>query len=249
VLIKIATEEVVLLVPTKVNSNEKNFKIQSCLSNTTPKALQILLRDPEIIKLGVGIEENLLALWTEFELESNSWTELNELIPQSNLNFGDMSSKKVSLSAMATRLGYRDWKIDHASRSWESWPVTLSQLHQAAEDALMIVRVFWGLMDGRVSKLMTSSEIWVIIENLVDRLCKQLPISRLDKKQRIAKLKKDLLSSSDFGESHNRNERKDKSSHESNGGGTANHLEGLDYMRSLNVTSSQKYLDKFFPWV
>ena len=67
-LIQMATADVVLLIPMDAN----------CLS--APKALRIIFQDPEIFKTGVQIEKNLRALWVDFQIESNSFVELNELL-------------------------------------------------------------------------------------------------------------------------------------------------------------------------
>jgi len=248
-LIKIAAKEVVLLIPTKTNNDEKEFMVYNSFNHSTPKALQILLRDPEIFKVGVDVEKNLLALWKDFELESNSWMELNDLIPHSCFDFADKSSTRISLNQLAARLGYRNRKIEEANLRFESLPLTWSQIHRAAEDALMTVRVFWGLMDGRVSKLMSSAEIRVTVHKFTDRSGKQLPISHLDKKQRIANLKRDLLSVRDFVEKDNSSDRKVKFSRHSFDGETCrvDSFEAVNEMRSVNC-SSEKYLSNFLPW-
>jgi len=101
VLIQIATADVVLLIPMDAD----------CQS--VPKALRIIFRDPEIFKTGVQIEKNLRALWVDFQIESNSFVELNELLEKSWKKFGTVafpSKRPLKLQAIASFLGYQIWE-------------------------------------------------------------------------------------------------------------------------------------------
>jgi len=100
VLIQIATTEVVILIPTNI------------FSISAQKALHLIFRDSQIFKVGVNIEENLWALWVDFQIESNSFVELNELLQFSAKKFNSFPGifeNLLDLHAIASFLGYQDW--------------------------------------------------------------------------------------------------------------------------------------------
>jgi len=102
-LIQMATADVVLLIPMNAD----------CLS--APKALRVIFRDPKIFKTGVQIEKNLRALWVDFQIESNSFVELNELLELSWKKFGTLafpSKRPLKLREIASSLGYQIWETE-----------------------------------------------------------------------------------------------------------------------------------------
>jgi len=107
-LIQMATTDVVLLIPMTTNST------------SAPKALQIIFRDPEIFKTGVQIKKNLMSLWVEFQIESNSFVELNELLELSRTKLGSFSGfskRPMTLRAIASTLGYHMYEIQDVTFS------------------------------------------------------------------------------------------------------------------------------------
>jgi len=99
-LIQISTVDVILLIAMDPNRLY------------APKAINMLFRDPEIFKVGVEIEQTLCALWEEFQIESNSYVELEQLLQISNKKFGSFPSvfqSPMKLHAIASALGYEDW--------------------------------------------------------------------------------------------------------------------------------------------
>jgi len=186
-LIQIAKPDTVLLIPT------------NSLEYTSPKALRRFFQDPKIVKVGVGVEENLLKLWRDFQIDANSYTKLNELIPYSRFDIGiktDISTKLIGLEAMAQILGYPKWKNKEIVCSdWENRPLSWNQLYYAALNALMGARIFWrmllGLHNNDAIKPTSAGDLRASIETFVEPVCKRVPISLLDKEQRIAKLKRE----------------------------------------------------------
>jgi len=188
-LIQIAKPDTVLLIPT------------NSLAYAVPKALHLLFQDPKIVKVGVGVEENLLKLWRDFQIDANSYTELNELIPYSRFDIGiktDTPTKLIALEAIAQILGYPKWKNKEIVCSdWENRPLSWNQLYYAALNALMGARIFWrmllGLHNNDTLKPTSSADLRASIETFVEPVRKRVPISLLDKEQRIAKLKREGL--------------------------------------------------------
>jgi len=187
-LIQIAKPDMVLLIPT--NSRE----------HSAPKALHILFQDPKIVKVGVGVEGDLLKLWRDFQIDANSYTELNDLVPLSRFDFGikpPEPNKWLGLEPMANLLGYPKWKNKEiACSNWENRPLCWDQLHYAALDALMGTRIFWRMLMGSQNaavRHISSADLRANIETFVESVCRRVPISLLDKEQRIAKLKREGL--------------------------------------------------------
>jgi len=185
-LIQIAKIDTVLLIPT-------NFREQSA-----PKALHILFQDLNIVKVGVKVEENLLKLWRDIEIDANCYVELNELIPLASFDLGRInlkSANKLGLKAMCQMLDYPILKNrEIPSSNWEKLPLSWNQLHYAALEALMPARIFWHILIGReieAMKPISAADLRANIETFVNPVCKRLPISLLDKKQMIAKIKGD----------------------------------------------------------
>jgi len=201
-LIQIATADTVLLVPTKDGDH------------SAPKALHILFRDPEIVKVGVGIEEDLLKLWRDFQIEANSYAELNDLMPLSNFDFIIESDqeKRFDLQILAYLMGHPKWKtMELACSNWETRPLSRQQLHCAALDALMGARVFWGMLMGRRVSRPLATHLKANVKNFVRPVCKTVAISVLDKEQRIARLKRKGLCSDNIWDSRLRSEKKNRS--------------------------------------
>merc|ERR1719369_2267538 len=101
-----------------------------------PKAINILFRDSEIFKVGVKIEKTLGALWEEFQIESNSYVELEQLLQFSGKKFGSFSSvfkSPIKLHSIASALGYEDWgATEMIFSSWESQSLSAKQVQYAA---------------------------------------------------------------------------------------------------------------------
>jgi len=187
-LIQIAKADTVLLIPT--NSRD----------HSAPKALHILFQDPKIVKVGVGVEGDLLKLWRDFQIDANSYTELNDLVLLSRFDLGinpKEPTKFFGLEQMANLVGYPKWKNkDIACSNWENRPLSWDQLHYAALDALMGTRIFWRMLMGskKVSmRSISAADLRANIETFVEPVCRRVPISLLDKEQRIAKLKREGL--------------------------------------------------------
>jgi len=170
-LIQMATTDVVLLIPVDAN----------CLS--APKALRIIFRDPEIFKTGVQIEKNLRALWVDFQIESNSFVELNELLELSWKKFGTLafpSKRPMKLRAIASSLGYQIWETEDMTFSnWESRPLSSKQLHYASKIALLTIYVFWSIVLGRRVTKAEISDLQVHVEEFVNSVCTRGPISKM----------------------------------------------------------------------
>jgi len=192
-LIQVATSDTVLLVPTKAGDH------------SAPRALHILFRNPEIIKVGVGVMENLLKLWRDYQIETNSYAELNELMLHSKFDFGIIAEQvnRFELQTFAYLMGYPKWKNTKLSFSnWESRPLIMEHLHCATMDALMSVRVFWGMLTGRkMSKPISSIHLKLKVKSFVRPVFKTMAISLLDKEQRIERLKREGLTSDNIWES------------------------------------------------
>jgi len=169
-LIQIATPDVILLI--SVNSN----RLQA------PKALNILFRDPEIFKVGVQIEKSLRTLWEEWQIESNSFVDLDELLHFSNKKFGSfsgVSESPLELHAIATALGYKDWGTEELIfSSWESRPLSSNQVLYAARDALVSILIFWSIASGRPVTKPLLSDLQVNVEQFVESVCIRGPLSK-----------------------------------------------------------------------
>jgi len=170
-LIQIATADIALLIP------------MSTASLSTPKALQIVFRDPEIVKTGVKIEKNLKALWLNFQIESSSFVELNELLEFSISRFRSLpahSETPLNLQGIASALGYQSWQTQEMVFSnWDSRPLSWKQLRYAARNALVTIRIFWRIVLGRrVSEPMDTADLQVNIGQFVDSVCTRGPISK-----------------------------------------------------------------------
>jgi len=101
---------------------------------------------------------------------------------------------RLGLETMAHIQGYPKWKSKEiACSNWESRPLSWDQLYYAALDALMGTRIFWRMLMGSqktVMKPISSADLRANIETFVEPVCKRVPISLLDKEQRIAKIAK-----------------------------------------------------------
>merc|ERR1719204_2174329 len=170
-LIQMATADVVLLIPMNAG----------CLS--APKALRVIFRDPEIFKTGVQIEKNLRALWVDFQIESNSFVELNELLELSWKKFGTLafpSKRPLKLREIASSLGYQIWETEDMTFSnWESRPLSSKQLHYASKIALLTIYVFWSIVLGRRVTKAVISDLQVHVEEFVNSVCTRGPISKM----------------------------------------------------------------------
>jgi hypothetical protein len=170
VLIQIATTDVVLLIPTN------SFSISA------PKALHFIFRDSEIFKVGVNIEENLRALWVDFQIESNSFVELNELVQFSAKKFGSFPGifeGPLDLPALASFVGYQDWGCQELmSTNWESRLLSTKQVEYAARNASMTILVFWTIALGhRVIKPLVS-DLQLKVKDFVKPIYIKGPISK-----------------------------------------------------------------------
>jgi len=171
VLIEIATSDVVLLVPIGPDDI------------SAPKALHIIFRNPEIVKVGVKIKMNLKVLWENFQIESNSYVDLNELLQFSSSkirNLLDHPESQLNLQAIACLLGYQKWQTsDVIYSNWDSRPLSWRQLRHAARNAMMTILVFWSIVLGRkISKPVHTADSDVNIWQLVDSVCTRGPISK-----------------------------------------------------------------------
>jgi len=169
-LIQISTVDVVLLIA--INTNRLY----------APKAINILFRDSEIFKVGVQIEKTLRALWEEFQIESNSYVELEHLLQFSNEKFGRLSrvfKSPMKLHAIASALGYDDWAAQKLIfSSWESRPLSSKQVQYAARRALVSILIFWSLAMGRLVSNASFSDVKINVEQFVDSVCVRGPISK-----------------------------------------------------------------------
>jgi len=170
-LIQIATTDVVLLIPMNANSR------------SAPKALQIIFRDPEIFKTGAQIKKNLRALWLDFQIESNSFVELNELLEFSRKKLGSYCcppTRPLKLRAIASSLGYQFWETqDMIFSNWESRPLSSKQLHYASRNGLLTIFVFWSIILGRKVTKPFISDLQVNVEKFVNSVCISGPISKM----------------------------------------------------------------------
>jgi len=169
-LIQISTVEVVLLIA--INTNRLY----------APKAINILFRDSEIFKVGVQIENTLRVLWEEFQIESNSYVELEHLFQFSTEKFGRFSrvfKSPMKLHAIASALGYDDWGAQKLIfSSWESRPLSSEQVQYAARRALVSILIFWSLALGRLVSNASLSDLKINVEQFVESVCVRGPISK-----------------------------------------------------------------------
>jgi len=169
-LIQISTVDVVLLIA--MNPNRLY----------APKAINILFRDSEIFKVGVQIEKTLRALWEEFQIESNSYVELEHLLQFSNEKLGRFSrvfQSPMTLHAIASALGYDDWGAQKLLfSSWESRPLSSKQVQYAARRALVSILIFWSLAMGRLVSNFSLSDVKINIGQFVESVCVRGPISK-----------------------------------------------------------------------
>jgi len=170
-LIQMATTDVVLLIPMNASSLP------------APAALKMIFRDPVILKTGVQIKENLWALWVDFQIESNSFVELNDLFELSWKKFGSLSSSSkipLKLREIASSLGYQIWDTQYMTFSdWESRPLSSKQLHYASRNALLTILVFWSIILGRKVTKPLISDLQVNVEKFVNSVCTRGPISKM----------------------------------------------------------------------
>jgi len=167
-LIQISTVDVVLLI---AMSPKRLY---------APKAINILFRDVEIFKVGVQIEKTLGALWEEFQIESNSYLELEHLLQFSNERFGSFSSVgQMKLHTIASALGYDDWGARKLIfSSWESRPLSSEQVQYAARRALVSVLLFWSLALGRLVSNASDPDLKINVQQFVGSVCVRGPISK-----------------------------------------------------------------------
>lgn len=141
--IQIGTSNIVLVVPV----------------NKAARALRMLFRDPQVIKIGMNIQEKLKFMWLELQIESRLFLELSDLLQLSN----DGVVGKFDLQKMAIALGYSEQRSGGLQ----------GRLHQAVVSVLTINKVFWGMVkrhgmkDGRMDL------------NLINPLCTNVPISMI----------------------------------------------------------------------
>lgn len=141
--IQIGTSNIVLVVPL----------------NKAARALRILFRDPQVIKIGMNIREKLKFMWLELQIESMLFLELSDLLQLSN----DGVVGKFDLQKMAVALGYSEQGSGGLK----------GRLHQAVVSVQIINKVFWGMVkrhgmkDGRMDL------------TLINPLCTHVPISMI----------------------------------------------------------------------
>jgi len=170
VLLQIATADTVLLVPLRTGSP------------SAPKALQIIFRDSWIVKTGVNIEKKLKALWVQFQIESNSYVELNDLLQVSSARFkrlSDLHKGLLPLQAIAIFLGFKCWKTPEMNFSdFDRGSLSLKQLRYAAKNALVTIQIFWRIILGsKISKPTNTTDLLLKIRQFVGSACAQGPIS------------------------------------------------------------------------
>jgi hypothetical protein len=170
-LIQIATVDVILLIP--VSTDDVSLI----------KALHIIFRNPEIVKVGLNIETNLWALWVNYRIESNSCVEFNDLLQFSRLKFGFLSKHVESppkLQAIACAVGYPNWQTpDMMFSNCDCRQLSWRQVRYAARNIFMTVKVIFSILTGRkVSKATSTPEIEANIGLLINSVCIRVPISK-----------------------------------------------------------------------
>jgi len=170
-VLQLATADTVILIPLRT---ENPFAL---------KALQVIFRDSWIVKTGVNIEKNLKYLWLRFQIESNSFVELNELLNVSGSQFKSLSTLPkgpITLPVMASLLGFKCWQTQEMRFSdWYSRSLTMKQLRYAARNALVTIRIFWKIILGsRMSKSPNTTEFLIKIRQFVDSVSTRGPISK-----------------------------------------------------------------------
>jgi len=183
-LIQISTVDVILLI---AMNRHRQY---------APKAINILFRDLEIFKVGVKIEKTLRALWEEFQIESNSYVELEQLLQFSNEKFGRFSSVSQShmrLHAIASALGYENWGATELTFSgWESHSLSAKQIQYAARNVLVSILLFWSIALGRLVSNASLSDLKVNVEQIVKSVYIRGPISKSYEKIPLIKHRKGL---------------------------------------------------------
>jgi len=104
-----------------------------------PKNLLALLTDPNILKIGAAIKNDIDTLKRSVKLKPNGFIDLQELVQQFEI-------KNISLSKMAgIVLGVRITKSQQLS-NWENKTLTPAQQRYAATDAWMCYLIYEKLM-------------------------------------------------------------------------------------------------------
>jgi len=169
VLLQIATTDTVLLIPLRTGST------------AGLKALKIIFRDSWVIKTGVNIEKNLKALWVQFQIESNSFVELNDLLQVSSARFKSLSDLEgmLSLQAIANFLGFKYRKtLEMNFSDLDRRSLSLKQLRYAAMNALVTIRIFWRIiLRSKISKPTNTTDLLLKIRQFVGSVYARGPIS------------------------------------------------------------------------
>lgn len=97
-----------------------------------------LLSNPDIIKVGVGIRDDLRALKRLSEFEPAGFMEIQDFAQEAGLE--DISLKKLAALVMNIRISKRQ-----RLSNWEAETLSVSQLNYAATDAWAALHIFNGL--------------------------------------------------------------------------------------------------------
>jgi len=123
-LIQLATSDKAYLI--RLNRTGMNGKLLSLLS------------DPDVIKVGVGIRDDLRALKRLREFEPAGFVEIQDMAQNAGLE--NISLKKLAALVMKVRVSKRQ-----RLSNWEADNLTESQLNYAATDAWAALMIYDGL--------------------------------------------------------------------------------------------------------
>ncbi len=123
-LIQLATSDKAYLI--RLNKTGLNGKLLTLLS------------DPEVIKAGVGIRDDIRALKRLREFEPAGFVEIQDMAQEAGLE--NISLKKLAALVMKVRISKRQ-----RLSNWEAGILTESQMSYAATDAWAALKIYDGL--------------------------------------------------------------------------------------------------------
>lgn len=103
-----------------------------------PVCLQKLLSDPEVLKVGVAIRDDICSLQKIAPYTPNGFVELQQMVKEYGIE--DNGLKKL----VANILGFKISKRQQTS-NWEADPLSIAQIEYAATDAWVCLEIYQQL--------------------------------------------------------------------------------------------------------
>lgn len=121
-----------------------------------PQEIVDVLADPQIIKAGVAIRDDIRALQKKRNFVPAGFIDLQTMAKAQG--FEDFSLKKLAAHVMGVRISKRQ-----RLSNWEAPQLTISQQHYASTDAWVSLLIYMGMMRGeyeheRIRAIIAESE-------------------------------------------------------------------------------------------